>query len=278
MPSRVIREGLLSSEAVAALHDRTFRLYVALILSADDFGLVEIGYGPIREATALLDGWNRELVAKMLGELTDARLILPYEVGRKRYAALDRWGGYINSRRPKHPLPSWGTTHITKRLEFKDAATRIETSQYFKHLVSHSAPPVPHQRVTRAPPVGEEVRGKREEIKKKKDPPDLFGNAAWECPDDVDLAAWSDWLTVRKKKKAATSERAYSEVLAKLEAIRHAGLNPSTFVAKSANSGWTDIYPPEGNGKAKTAPQQNMSDFGAWDTTGANINLPPPKG
>lgn len=278
MSSRVIRRGLLSSEPVSGLHDRTFRLYVGLILSADDYGLVEIGFGPIKESHALLE-WSREIVAKMLGELTDVRLILPYEVGRKRYAAIDLWESMIYSKRPQHPIPSFGLTHIRKVYGFKDAQTRIAAALYLSHLGIYSGvtvpPPAGKQSTTVPPLVTEERREKREEKRKSAD---LFGSATWDCPDDVDLAAWADWLTVRKKKKAATSERAYSEVLAKLEAIRHAGLNPSAFVAKSANSGWTDIYPPEGNGKAKSAPQQNMSDFGAWDTSGANINLPPPKG
>ena len=168
MASRVIRDGLLDSEPVAALHDRTFRLFVGLILSADDYGLVELGYGPIKRAHGMLD-WPREMVAKMLGELTDARLILPYEHQGRRYAAIAKWAAHINTVRPKHPLPSWGTEHVRSVLGFKSANVRVASSHYFKHLGFDRGPPVPPKAppsgTHRAPIGNEEVRGKREEIK-----------------------------------------------------------------------------------------------------------------
>jgi hypothetical protein len=162
MPNRVFRDGLLDSEIVAGLHDRTFRLYTSMILSADDFGLVEIGFGPIKRANPLLD-WSRETVAKMLGELTDASLILPYEADSKAFAAITKWCSQINSKRPKHPLPSFGLGHIKSVYGFKDASTRIEASKYIKHLAIGSGPPVPHHGPTSPPLVPEEGRGKREE-------------------------------------------------------------------------------------------------------------------
>jgi hypothetical protein len=273
---------LLSSETVSALHDRTFRLFVALILTADDYGLVEIGYGPIREATALLDGWNRELVAKMLAELTDSGLILPYESGGKRYAALAKWKSHINMRSPRCPIPSWGMTHIVGVYGFKDAKTRIDSSHHFKHLGLCSGPPVGneytpsgaavhHQWGTSTPPVNEKVRGKREKIKEKTRLSENL-TARWVCPPDVDPAAWRDWMAVRRKKKAATSERALTSVLAKLEQARTMGINPSSLVEKSADHGWIDLYLPDNrNGSASRpvpqhAPQQSMS---MWDTSGA---------
>lgn len=124
MPSRVIRSGLLDSESLAGLHDRTFRLYIHLLLSADDYGLVEVGYGPIKRSAALLD-WSREIVAKMLAELIDAELILPYEVDRKCYAAINRWDGIIQSM-PWHPLPPFGMSHVRKvRVYHRDRAEKI---------------------------------------------------------------------------------------------------------------------------------------------------------
>lgn len=291
MSSRVIRQGLLSSEAVAGLHDRTFRLYLGLILRADDFGLVEIGYGPIKESHALLE-WTREIVAKMLGELTDARLILPYQVGPKRYAAIDRWEATIKSHKPQHPIPGFGLVHVRKVYWFKDVQTKIAASLYLKHLSLDSelpsAPLVPPQLPPRAPLGNEEVRGKR--IKNKEgthDLPrvslmahpnvDLLGYSPWECPDGIEPEAWNDWLKVRKRKKAENSERAYASVMNKIEAIRKAGLNPTDFVDKSARSGWSDIYPPEAPPSSATKSGNGSSSFGAFDTTGTMPPFPPPK-
>lgn len=266
MPNRVIRAGLLSSESVAALHDRTFRLYLALLLTADDYGLVEIGYGPIREATALLDGWNRELVAKMLGELIDAQLILPYEAGGKRYAAIARWESWVNTKSPKHPLPTWGTSHVRRVLAFKDAQTRAVASSYFKHLGLSSgalaAPSVGHHGPTRPPPVNEVVSSKNEWKKQGS------AEGQWVCPGGVDPSAWKDWMQVRRRKKAATSERALTAVMAKIEQARRLGLDPSAIVARSADRGWTDLYLPDPPRPASSQ-QQLVGEFGLFDTTGA---------
>jgi hypothetical protein len=279
MPSRVVREGLLSSESVAQLHDATFRLYVSLILTADDFGLVEIGYGPVRESTALLD-WNRERVAAMLAELTDAGLILPYEVERKQYAAIARWRSTVKSRRPKHPVPTFGMGHMLEPYGFKDAATRLATLHLFNHLSSGRVPPEGPQVPPRAYPGTEGVRGKREGVKQAQGIPrgtpensggdgNLFGDKPWQCPDGIEPDVWADWLQVRKRKKASTSERAYRDALATVLGMQQTGIDANAVVAKSANSGWTDLYPPERSTKpAHGSPGISSPIFGAFDTTG----------
>jgi hypothetical protein len=167
MPARVIRNGLIDSEIIAALHDRTFRLYVHLLLSADDYGLVEIDFGPVRRAAPLLD-WNRELVAKMLGELVDAALILPYEVEGKRYAAIARWRSWVNSTKPKHPTPAFGMAHVLQPYYFKSQSVREAASKFLSHLKElglKSPPPVPPQGGAGSPLVVEGVRGKGVKIK-----------------------------------------------------------------------------------------------------------------
>jgi len=76
LPSRVLRIGLFDSEPIAGLRDNTFRLYIHLLLSADDYGLVDIGFGSIKKSAPLLN-WSREMVAKMLAELIDASILFP---------------------------------------------------------------------------------------------------------------------------------------------------------------------------------------------------------
>lgn len=96
----------------------------------------------------------------------------------------------------------------------------------------------------------------------------LYGNAAWECPHDVDPAAWMDWMQVRRRKKAATSERALTAVMAKIEQARKLGLDPSAIVARSSDRGWTDLYLPDAR-KPASSQQQQVGEFGLFDTTGA---------
>ncbi len=123
MPNRVIRDGLIDSEAVAALHDKTFRLYMFMLLSTDDFGLLPIDYGAIKHISPMLE-WTREMIAKMLEELVDAGLIMPYEADGKPYAAMSKSKNYIRSMRPKHPIPPFGLVNMLPPLGFKNALVK----------------------------------------------------------------------------------------------------------------------------------------------------------
>ena len=138
MPSRVLREGLADSELIALLSDRAFRLYIHLHLAADDYGLVAIDFGPIRKAAPLSD-WNREIVAKMLCELADGEVILPYEVDGKRYAAISKWKSKINSIAPKHPIPSFGMNHMLDPYGFKSADVRNAALKIINQIKSTTA-------------------------------------------------------------------------------------------------------------------------------------------
>jgi len=163
MASRILRDGLLDSEPVSTLHDRTFRLYIHLLLAADDYGLVAIGYGPIKRAAPLMD-WNREIVAKMLGELTDAGLIIPYSVDGKQFAAIAKWKSAINSLSPKHAMPPFGMGHVVGVNWYKSKEIREAASKILNPINTGSfnrVPPEPHQPPTGVPPVKAEVREKR---------------------------------------------------------------------------------------------------------------------
>ena len=133
MPSRILRAGMWSSRAVNSLHDKTFRLFCALLNAADDYGLVEVSYSDIR-CHAPLMSWTEEEVAKMMGELADARLVLPYQAADKSLAAIAKWQANIRAKKPRHPAPSWGLTHCLEPLGFKDKETREAASLLLKHL------------------------------------------------------------------------------------------------------------------------------------------------
>lgn len=277
MSSRVLRDGLWSSEAVARLSDGTFRLYVGLISAADDFGLVEVGYGPLkREIFALLD-WSRETVSRMLGELIDAGLILPYEHGGKSYAAIAKSSSQVNSKKPRCPLPSWGTHHVKAVWGFKDSATRVAASQYFKHLGldsgTTSAPPVAHQRPPSGAPVPEGVRVLTRGEKKRDTPRssknDRFDPKIWLCPDGVIPSTWNLWLDVRRREKASDAPETYQRCMTKLDSFVAKGHAKQDVIAMCADRCWVDLYEPKNSTahQHNKAPEQQL--LGAFDTTGA---------
>jgi hypothetical protein len=131
--SRVLRDDLWTSEPIGRLHDKTFRLYVCLINAADDYGLVDTGFGEISRA-APLARWAPEDIQKMLSEMYDAEILLPYRVQAKTYCAVDKWQCFMRSVKPKHPIPSFGLGHIRMPYGFKNQRVRQAASLLLNHL------------------------------------------------------------------------------------------------------------------------------------------------
>lgn len=87
--------------------------------------------------------------------------------------------------------------------------------------------------------------------------------ARWFCPDGVEPDSWEDWLQVRGRKKAASTENAYKRVCAKLEEFRVAGQDVNAVVAKAAMSGWSDLYALPGSVVSTQQPKQTVYGYGA---------------
>lgn len=112
MPNRLLKDGLRSSGPINGLSDRAFRLYVNLLLCADDFALLDWCYPWVKmQAWALQTGTEQELAALMT-ELEKANLVRSYENGKKRFAAIEKWEQRRNASKPKFPMPPWGKEHI----------------------------------------------------------------------------------------------------------------------------------------------------------------------
>lgn len=112
MPNRVLREGLRSSGPVNALSDRGFRLYTNLLISADDFALLDWCFAWVKANAVPLQLWAEKDLAAAMRELEDLALVRPYDCAGRRYAAIDKWDQRRNANKPKFPMPPWGTEHI----------------------------------------------------------------------------------------------------------------------------------------------------------------------
>jgi len=198
MSSRVIRDSLRTSEAVDNLRDATFRLYIYLFLAADDFGLIEADYGAIRDV-APMRAWGREDVTKMMAELTEADLLMPYHADGHAYAAINHWRSYVNSTRPKHPVPAFGMGHCHRPLGYKNAATRNAAALILGLLPQASGLPVVHRQAAGGPLVKEQVGVKSEEKRVEQSlstpdsPPPAALPVASRLPRDWQLP--EQWLT-----------------------------------------------------------------------------------
>lgn len=101
MPNRLIREGLMESEAVLSLPVEGRWLFVIVLLSADDLGLFEATEFKLARRADV----NRDLAGKLLSMLADSDLIRLYEDDGKRYGFIPKFRQRLQIKRTKHPLP-----------------------------------------------------------------------------------------------------------------------------------------------------------------------------
>ncbi len=101
VPNRLVREGLMESEAVLSLPVEGRWLYVIILLSADDVGLFEATEFKLARRADV----NRDLAGKLMQLLADADLIRLYEVDGKRYGFIPKFRQRVQIKSTKHPLP-----------------------------------------------------------------------------------------------------------------------------------------------------------------------------
>lgn len=101
MPNRLIREGMLESEAVLSLPVEARWLYVSILLSADDLGLFEAT--PFRIARRA--DIRRESTEKLLTLLVDADLIRLYQKDDRHFGFIPKFKQKLQIKRTKCPLP-----------------------------------------------------------------------------------------------------------------------------------------------------------------------------
>jgi hypothetical protein len=101
MPNRLIREGLMESEAVLSLPVEGRWLFVIILLSADDVGLFEATEFKLARRADV----NRDLAGKLMQMLADADLVRLYVVDNKRYGIIPKFRQRLQIKTSKHPLP-----------------------------------------------------------------------------------------------------------------------------------------------------------------------------
>lgn len=202
MPARLIRDGLLDSEAVLSLPVEARWVYVTILLTADDLGLFEAtAFRLARKADI-----RRELADSMIEMLMARDLIRLYEVGGKTYGFIPRYGQRVQISRAKHPLPPEAMVQ-----DDPVALSKI------KHLGSKTTVDFGGSRKTTAgqpPEVEVEVEVERKATSsslrsEEEAPPPAPKPKATKakaprpaCPDDVDAQVWADWLELREGHKA----------------------------------------------------------------------------
>ena len=106
MPTRIIRDGILTSERINALSPHAELFYRRLMSVADDHGRFSGNLTLIRSSCYPLkvDSAKEDSIKKHLAECVDAGLIVPYTVDSKPFILLLDFGQRINGK-SKYPEP-----------------------------------------------------------------------------------------------------------------------------------------------------------------------------
>lgn len=141
MAQRLIRDGLLGSERVQGLPAEGRWLFVAMMLMADDLGLLELNsFKVCREANL-----NDKVVEKLLGMMVDVDLIRVYEKQGKRWAYIPKFGQRLQIKRAKCPLPPMellqGDEDTIKKIKHLTGDPTVTHGDSRKSTVSHRNPP-----------------------------------------------------------------------------------------------------------------------------------------
>jgi hypothetical protein len=224
----MIRDGILESEAVLSLPAEARWLYVSVLLSADDIGLFEATPFKLARRADV----RRELADKLVQMLADADLVRLYQVDGKRYGFIPRFGQRLQIKRIKHAAPPDAllSDEPDTLSKIKDLAS--------KTTVDHGCASAGQRKTTAAQPSEPEPepepevegrkKGKEIQAPRKR-------STAPSAPDGVSPQVWSDWLAVRKSKKAAVTDTAVDGI--KAEAIK-AGMTLQQALETCCRQGW----------------------------------------
>lgn len=108
VPNRELREGIKSSGVINDLSDRGFRVYINVISSADDFGLLEWSPTWVKAEALPLLAWTLAEVSEAMADVAAKKAVRLYESAGKQYAAVEKWEQRRWAKKPKCPEPPWG--------------------------------------------------------------------------------------------------------------------------------------------------------------------------
>ena len=177
MPSRIVREAILTSASVCSLAWPEEVFYRRLMSIVDDYGRHEANQQLLRSRCYPLqtDQVRVADISRLMAACQKAGLVVLYEVAGKQYLQIEKFGQQQRSK-SKYPQPPTSTCEQL----LSDAEQQIASAPVFVDVS-----------VSEDGCEGEPAR-------KRATPPP--------CPADVDHQVWSDWLQLRKAKKAPVTD------------------------------------------------------------------------
>ena len=109
MPNRILKDSICQSEKIDLLSSDAECLYYRLMVQCDDYGTYKADPRIVKSMCyPLKDSMTTTKAEKLLNELVDAGLIMPYEADGKRFLYFLNWTKHqqIKNKRSKYPMPS----------------------------------------------------------------------------------------------------------------------------------------------------------------------------
>lgn len=226
MPSRLLREGILSSDRIEMLDWPSEVFYRRLMSKVDDFGLFDARPSILRSSLYPLrvDRVREADIARWIAACETAGVIALYVHGGKPYGQMLDTGWQTRSE-PKHPLPPWGTSPPLQTTE--------NSGEQEKATV----------------PVFGVVVGDVEKKGARKRAPGFDANEI-ELPDWLDRELWATWVQDRKARKKPVTEAGARAQLKQLDEYRRQGASPEKVIQHSIAGGYQGLFAPA-NGRAQ---------------------------
>ena len=109
MPNRILKESICTSDTLASLPPEAEVLFYRLIVQCDDYGRLDANPAIVRAKCFPLrtDDIKCQQIVEWLQTLHNARIIIIYEVDKKKYLQMVTWGKHqrIRANKSKYPAP-----------------------------------------------------------------------------------------------------------------------------------------------------------------------------
>lgn len=221
MPSRLLREGILSSERVDSLDAAAEVFYRRLMSKVDDHGLYDGRPSILRSSLYPLrvDRVREADITRWIAACEKAGVIALYAHEGKPYLQMldTRWVARSEPKYPKHPLENGCKQPQTPAPVF----------------------------VVGVGVVVEDVKGAR----------------PFDLPEWIPADTWEAYLKTRAGKKAKNEPHALGLIVKDLEAFRANGHDPVTILNNSIKGGWAGVFEPKTTAtKTSTVPGKTERD------------------
>lgn len=158
MPNRIIREGILTSEAVNSLSWEAEVFFRRLLSVVDDFGRFDARSSVLRSALypLKLDSMREDSVQRCLKSCEAARLVVLYSIEGKEYLEVTNFRQQVRSKKSKYPAPD---AHMRSTCLADAQHMHTKTESETKTNNTPSTPPSVHRGRSRRPSSGRGLCG-----------------------------------------------------------------------------------------------------------------------